>query len=119
MASKLVTFLMMCAFVGSMASIEQDDKPITKRHYFSLTMRSELRRFIDSSSLQYVYSPMKQQNTTLETVAQNNVTVNETKTKAMPANLFSPSFLTLWSSDITKAMIEASRFSNFLHLTYH
>ena len=110
MASKLVTFLMMCAFVGSMASIEQDDKPITKRHYFSLTMRSELRRFIDSSSLQYVYSPMKQQNTTLETVAQNNVTANATQKK--PVNLFSPSFLTLWSSDITKAMIEASRFSN-------
>ena len=110
MASKLVTFLMMCAFVGSMASIEQDDKQISKRHYFSLTMRSELRRFIDSSSLQYVYSPMKQQNTTLEVV----VTANETQAKSIPANLFSPSFLTLWSSDITKAMIEASRFSNFL-----
>ena len=116
MASKIaelgcITFLLMFVVLGStFGSIEQDDKPIPKRHYFSLTMRSELCRFIESSSLEYVYSPIKQQNTTLETVVQNNVTVNETQKK--PVNLFSPSFLTLWSSDITKAMIEASRFSN-------
>ena len=116
MASKIaelgcIIFILMFVVLGStLGSIEMDDKPISKKHYFSLTMRSELRRFIDSSSLEYVYSPMKQQNTTLETVTQNNVTANATQKK--PVNLFSPSFLTLWSSDITKAMVEASRFSN-------